>query len=83
MQDLLSAESHPINNCNDHALLRRVHEMLDTTAGVKEGDSPSSKMVGWEVQVVESGSNWSAKLHQHSRSSEVQYISNSHPRHTE
>eukprot|EP00903_Cladosiphon_okamuranus_P016556 g15273.t1 len=41
----------------------RVHEVLDTRA-------LPSKLVGWEVRVLESGSNWNANLHQHSRSSE-------------
>ncbi|CAN0301414.1 unnamed protein product [Ectocarpus sp. 12 AP-2014] len=46
----------------------RIHEVLDASAsGV--GDLPP-KVVGWEVRVVESDSNWNANLHMHSRSFE-------------
>lgn len=48
----------------------RVHEMLDTTT-TAVGALPS-KLVGWEVRVIESNSNWNSHLHKHSRSSEVQ-----------
>lgn len=46
--------------------------MLDASAsGV--GDLPP-KVVGWEVRVVESDSNWNANLHKHSRSFEVGHV---------
>eukprot|EP00752_Nemacystus_decipiens_P003054 g2831.t1 len=46
----------------------RVHEVLDATATTVS--ALPSKLVAWEVRVVESGSNWNTNLHQHSRSSE-------------
>lgn len=50
----------------------RVHEVLDTNATIA-GTLPS-KIVGWEVRVVESHSSWSSNLHQHSRSSNVRTL---------